>query len=81
MDEVKRELKRPVVQKLRSLMRFRNECPAFEGLLQMEPTDDDRLVLRRTYGGVEARLLADCRTRRFTIQCRNKGEEWREVPL
>jgi sucrose phosphorylase len=45
MDEVTREVRRPVVQRLMRLIRFRNDCPAFDGLFRIEDSDDSVLAL------------------------------------
>ena len=45
LDEVRREVRRPVVQRLMRLIRFRNEYPAFDGLFQVEDSDDSVLAL------------------------------------
>ena len=80
-EEAAREVRRPVVQKLRSLMRFRNECEAFEGPLRQQATADYQLALTRAHNGTEVRLLADCITYRFTVETRKAGEDWQPVAL
>jgi sucrose 6(F)-phosphate phosphorylase len=45
MDEVERELQRPVVQRLLRLIRFRNEFEAFNGTFQILDSDDSVLEL------------------------------------
>ena len=80
-EEAAREVRRPVVQKLRSLMRFRNECEAFEGPLRQQATADYQLALTRAHNGTEVRLLAYCITYRFTVETRKAGEDWQPVAL
>lgn len=43
-EEIEREVKRPVVQKLIKLMEFRNSYPAFDGDYKIEPTNSEELL-------------------------------------
>ncbi len=45
LDEVQRDIHKPVVKRLLRLMTFRNEYPAFGGTFVIEDAPDDRLVL------------------------------------
>lgn len=64
------EIRRPVVQNLLNLMRFRNTHPAFdlEGSMSVKLPSDSRLVIQRTSGDAWAVLDADLNEKKFTIQ-------------
>ncbi len=66
VEEVEENLKRPVVQKLRDLMRFRSECPAFDGECICE-AEGTKLRIERNNGEVKAVLEADLESYEFTI--------------
>lgn len=59
-NEIEEEIRRPVVTRLLSLMRYRNECPAFavDGEFSAE-SDDEKLIITRRACGMEAVLKAD----------------------
>lgn len=67
VEEVDENFKRPVVEKLRDLMRFRNSCPAFDGECICE-TNGDQLMIERNNGKVKAILEANLTTYQFTIK-------------
>lgn len=68
MDEIEEEVKRPVVQKLFDLMRFRNECNAFDGDMTIEETDThDHLIIRWDHGSIFAKLDANLKSMEFEI--------------
>ena len=66
-DEIAREVQRPVVKKLLKLMELRNEWPAFGGSFTVEPSADDKLVIRRRSGDDEAVLTADFGKKTFAV--------------
>ena len=66
--EAEAACKRSVVQRLLRLMRFRNESTAFAGRLEIAPTEPHLLSLLWRNGAHTARLDADLRTHRFSIQ-------------
>lgn len=68
-EEAAQETKRPVVEKLLQLMRFRNTHPAFDGTFELLACDDSRLVIRRENGSSRAQLDADFSTMQYTITC------------
>ena len=74
--EVAAEVARPVVQMLRRLMVFRNERTAFGGVLSMEGTHAETLVMLRTYEGMAARLTANCKTHAFIVETRQGSAPW-----
>ncbi len=67
-EELAAEQQRPVVQKLRAMMRYRNENPAFavEGDMQVR-AEGARLVITRSANGHTAVLDADLASCRFTL--------------
>ena len=68
MDEIDSEVERPVVQKLLELMKFRNEHPAFDGEFILEDCGPDELVILRKNDDNYARLSANFKTKKFTIE-------------
>ena len=58
-DEVERELKRPVVQRLIDLIHLRNTHPAFGGRFELKQSDDRVLTLEWSHDGAFARLSVD----------------------
>jgi sucrose phosphorylase len=58
VTEIEGEIKRPVVQKILKLMRFRNQFPAFSGEIATS-TDGSVLTIKRVNGGYTAVLTAD----------------------
>jgi sucrose phosphorylase len=45
LDEISREVQKPVVKRLLALMRFRNNYPAFGGTFVIEDAPDDQILL------------------------------------
>lgn len=68
VDEIAKDVKRPVVAKLIELMEFRNEHPAFDGEFILEDSDDDKLIITRRSGDHFARLIADFKTKEYQIE-------------
>jgi sucrose phosphorylase len=66
VEEIAREVQRPVVQRILKLMRFRNEFPAFEGKCEAS-ANGAALTIRRTNGGHIAELVADMRSYTYSI--------------
>lgn len=79
IEEVKEEVKRPVVRDLMRMMRFRNDCPAFAGELTVDSTDAQTLVLLRAHGEVQARLWADCADHTFRVEHKKGDGPWELV--
>lgn len=74
-EEVAKEVERPVVKKLLSLMRFRNSHPAFNGQFLVEDSSGSELIIRRRNGGHEAVLKADLKGKTFTVSYTDNGNE------
>lgn len=66
LDEIVREVERPVVKKLLALLRFRNECPAFSGDCAVS-AEGPVLTIRRAGAGYTAVLVADMKSHEFSI--------------
>jgi sucrose phosphorylase len=62
LDEVEREVQRPIVQRLMRLIEFRNRYPAFDGHCEIEPSGDRKVVITWTKGPSWARLMVDLET-------------------
>ena len=75
-EEIEAAAKKPVVQKLRRLMRIRNEYPAFDGEVQVADLPDDTLEITRESNGCRAVLHADLKTKRFTIRCADSAFDY-----
>ena len=59
LDEIRDEVERPVVQRLKKLMRFRMNCAAFRGSFSLYDTfETERIVLRWDAGEISAELSA-----------------------
>lgn len=79
VEEVEANLKRPVVQKLLQLMRFRNAFPAFEGDFIIRETDAEYLLaLQWKKDRYETTLEANLKTFNFTITYRDPSKSEKE---
>ena len=67
LDEIARETRRPVVQKLQALMHLRNTHPAFRGECLVSLEGEHGLVITRTDGQHRLTLHADLKTHAFSI--------------
>jgi sucrose phosphorylase len=67
VEEIAREVERPVVRRLLSLLRFRNEFPAFDGDDCEVTENGSSLTVTRTGHGCRAVLVADMKTRACSI--------------
>ena len=69
LAEVRRELGRPMVQKLLGLVRFRNTHPAFSGECFLPECLDHELMVRREHHEDWAELQIDLIKKRFRLSC------------
>lgn len=80
LDEIARDIQKPVVQRLLDLMVFRNTHPAFGGDFTVLDSPEDRLVLRWARGGdsAEARINLNTYATRiqYTDPTSGKQREW-----
>jgi sucrose phosphorylase len=67
LDEIAKEIERPVVQRLLRLMEFRNAYPAFSGQFVIKEAPDDQLELAWTQAPYHATAHVDLRTYRSEI--------------
>lgn len=74
-EEAAQQEQKPVVQKLKRLMRFRNRYPGFEGPSVVEETPDDRLVISRCFGEYRTVLDMDLGGKHFRITYREDGAD------
>ena len=75
LEEVDKEVERPVVRDLLKLMEFRNTSKAFalDGKFEIPDTDEDKLHIIREAEGERAELIADFKTKKFRVL--SNGEE------
>ena len=80
-EEIDRALKKPVVQRLLRLMRWRNACPAFdeEASCTAAAPQPHLLEVTRAWNGAEAKLQADLRAASFQINTREEGGAWKPL--
>ncbi len=67
IEEVEREISRPVVRKLFELMEFRNTCPAFDGDFTLHDSKPHIIHITWDNGATCAELQADVKNKTFTI--------------
>jgi sucrose phosphorylase len=75
IEEVDADVQKPVVQRLLKLMEFRNQHPAFEGELIIEPAPDNELKLKRVHEQHQATLHIDLQTYACTLTFTENGEQ------
>ena len=75
LEEIDREVERPVVKSLLTLMKFRNEHPAFDGEFELLACADDKLVILRKSGDEWAKLSADFANKTFEVTYSENGGE------
>lgn len=80
-DEIDVEVGRPVVQKLFSILKFRNSNPAFDGDIQIEQLDENNVVITWKNSMNEAKLEANLLTKAFTISQKGQTADWEMVAL
>lgn len=74
IEEIKEEVKRPVVKRLLELMKFRNTHPAFDGSFELSACGENQLHIIRKNGEETAELTADFNQKTFTIRYTEQGE-------
>lgn len=74
-DEIKEECKRPVVQKLFKLLKFRNTCEAFNGELQLEVLNEHELKIIWDAGSSKVTLVTNLAEKEFSILEEKAGAE------
>ena len=75
LEEIEKEVERPVVKQLLSLLRFRNTSKAFdlEGEIEISTPDESTIEIVRSSADkqTKARLVANLATKEFTIEENN----------
>lgn len=76
-EEIDEHMNRSVVKRLIKLLEFRNNCPAFQGQIQIQLKDRHSFLIERTWEDEAAVLECDLSTGDFHIRrmCRQKWEE------
>ncbi len=67
MEEIRELVKKPVVQKLRRLMQFRNDYPVFDGEMTVHDTADNIMRISWQEGTLKATLTARLEEKSFDI--------------
>lgn len=69
LEEIEREVERPVVKSLFNLLKFRNTSPAFDGEFSVKMVDENNLeiIWNNEDAGVAAQLTANLKEKTFTI--------------
>jgi sucrose phosphorylase len=80
IDEIAREVKRPVVQKILKLMKFRNEFPAFNGEFETG-ANGSVLTIKRSGSGYTAELTADMKLHTCLITYSGPDGHKRELEI
>jgi sucrose phosphorylase len=73
IEEVERDLQRPVVQRLLRLIRFRNEYEAFDGEFQILESDESVLELAWERGRSRCQLRVDFKSDKAVIRYADDG--------
>lgn len=81
IEEVEAEIKRPVVQKLMKLMKFRNECVAFDGEMKIHSSAPSMIVIEWTKGDSRAILRGDLERHTTVIEYRDVSTRGRWMTL
>lgn len=81
IDEIERDLQRPVVQRLQRLIRFRNEYAAFGGSFQILDSDDSVLDLSWERGRSKCQLIVDFRYGKAVIRYADDDGNAVDFPL
>ena len=80
LDEISREIEKPVVRRLLDLMKFRNNYPVFDGTFVIEESPDDQLVLSWYNDPYRATAHVDLATYRSEIRYYNVNQNrWRTM--
>lgn len=80
-EEVDLNVQRPVVKRLLKLIKFRNECQSFNGVVQISDNDNEIIITRIGKDGSKAFLKADLNTHKFVIEYMGLDGKSEEVPI
>ncbi len=67
-EEIEIAIERPVVKKLMSLIKFRNECQSFDGIIEVQENSEGITIIRIGLDGTKAVLRANLTSYIFTIE-------------
>ena len=73
LDEIDHETRRPVVQRLVKLMRFRNEYPAFDGNFEAIDAGEEKVMFSWRKGDWKCSLNIDLETCHTVVTYQDKG--------
>ncbi|MBW2663559.1 MAG: sucrose phosphorylase [Deltaproteobacteria bacterium] len=73
LDEIHKEIQKPVVQRLIRLMEFRNSYPAFDGELIIEDSREDELILSYAYEEYKTTAFIDLKSYKTKIKYFDKN--------
>jgi sucrose phosphorylase len=75
-EEIAKTVQKPMLQEMYRIMRFRNECPAFDGAVEIgQDNANGKLSIAWKNGAHTARLSADFATKDFTISSEDENGE------
>jgi len=75
MGKLDNAIKRPVVQKLLKLIKFRNSHPAFNGVFSLKSTSQKSLIINWKNGEEWTKFNVDFNNLSYTISFSHKGKE------
>ncbi len=81
VEEIQKSVKKPVVQKLKRLMQFRNEYPVFDGEMFLPETEDYEVSISWKDGRYQASLNVNLISQKFTIQYLEKDGTEKQLSL
>ena len=81
VEEIRELVKKPVVQKLRRLMQFRNDYPVFDGDMTVHDTADDIIQISWQAGALKATLTTRLTEKGFEITYIDKEGGERKLTL
>jgi sucrose phosphorylase len=67
IDEIEKDIGKPVVQRLLKLMHFRSNYPAFDGQIELKNTAEDELCIRWSSSPAECRAVINLTTYKVSI--------------
>ncbi|WP_086350945.1 sucrose phosphorylase [Candidatus Enterococcus clewellii] len=67
LEEIEKEIERPIVQKLFNLFNFRNQQQAFDGTIEVQQEDEHTLRILRSNVGEEISLTANLLTKAYHV--------------
>lgn len=78
-DEIETEIKRPVLQKMYAIMKFRNSYPAFDGDVEIKDSLSNELIICWSKDKYSATLRADLKDHKFDISYIDEDESEKKL--